>query len=125
MKQNITNNHKKTAKNCMMCSTLSKELRHKYKRRSIRIRVGDIIKIMRGEYKGVDGKVSKVLLKKYSIFIEGVKREKSKGEKIDVHIHPSDVMVTNVNMHDKYRKHKLENEQKNKADYKNKQQIKN
>ena len=41
-------------------ATLSKQLRKKYGRRSIRILKGDVVKIVRGEYKGVEGKVTKI-----------------------------------------------------------------
>ena len=41
-------------------STLSEELREKYKRRSVRLRVGDSVRIVKGEFKGIEGKVTKV-----------------------------------------------------------------
>ena len=39
---------------------ISKELRKKYSRRNARILIGDAIKVIRGEYKGIAGKVSKI-----------------------------------------------------------------
>ena len=59
-------------------ATLSKQLRQKYNRRSIRIINGDTVKIIRGEYKSIDGKVTKISLQKNSIAIEGVQKEKLK-----------------------------------------------
>lgn len=90
-----------------LVSLLSKELRKKYKKRNLRLRIGDTIKVMRGEYKGVDGKVLKILLTRSKIAIDGIKREKSKGEKINVNIHSSNVIITNINTDDKFRKNKL------------------
>ena len=49
----------------MIAAHLSKELREKYKRRSIPVRKGDEVKIMRGEFKGMIGKIVKVDTKKY------------------------------------------------------------
>jgi len=87
---------------------LSKELQKKYGKRSVRITKGDNVKIVRGEYKGVDGKVKKVSVVKSSVSIEGVMIEKSKGEKIDIYTRASNVIVTGLNNDDKWRIHKLE-----------------
>ncbi len=89
-------------------SALSKDLHKKYGKRSIRVVEGDSVKIVRGEFKGVDGKVSKISIQKSSLAIEGVKKEKSKGEKFDVYIHSSNVIVTSLNSDDKWRISKLE-----------------
>lgn len=89
-------------------SQLSDDLRKKYGKKSIRVVEGDSIKIVRGEFKGVDGKVSKVSTKKNSVAIEGVKKEKTKGDKFDVYIHTSNLIVTGLNTDDKWRISKLE-----------------
>ncbi len=89
-------------------SQLSDDLRKKYGKKSIRVVEGDSIKIVRGEFKGVDGKVSKVSTKKNSVAIEGVKKEKTKGDKFDVYIHTSNLVVTGLNTDDKWRISKLE-----------------
>ena len=89
-------------------SALSKELHKKYGKRSIRVIEGDSVTIRRGEFKGVDGKVSKVSTQKNSVAIEGVKKEKTKGDKFDVYIHTSNLVVTSLNSDDKFRMAKLE-----------------
>lgn len=89
-------------------STLSKELRKKYGKRSARVVKGDTVKIMRGEFKGVDGKVSKVSTEKNSVAIEGIKKEQTRGEKYDVYIHTSNLKITSLNLEDKWRANKLE-----------------
>jgi len=89
-------------------SPLSEELRKKYGKRSVRVVVDDSVRIIRGEYKGIDGKVTKVSIMKNSIAIEGIKREKLKGEKTDVYIPASNVVVTGLNTDDHWRKTKLE-----------------
>jgi len=113
----MTNNIKLSNNN--LKSLLSKELRKKYKQRNLRLRIGDMVKIMRGEYKGVDGKVLKILLNKSKISIDGIKREKSKGEKVNVNIHSSNVVITSLNTDDKLRKNKIQNvdPNKNKTSY--------
>ena len=95
-------------------ATLSKQLRQKYNRRSIRIVNGDTVKIIRGEYKGIDGKVTKISLEKSSIAIEGVQKEKLKGGKIDQYIHSSNAIITSLNTEDHWRVKILEHKPKSK-----------
>ena len=95
-------------------ATLSKELRKKYGRRSARVIEGDTVRVMRGEFKGIDGKVTHVSTEKNSIAVEGIKREKLKGGNVDIYIHTSNVMITGVNLDDKWRQNRME-KQKTKA----------
>jgi len=57
--------------------------------------------------------VAKVLTKKNSVSVEGVKKEKTKGEKFDVYIHTSNLLVTDLNTDDKWRIAKLEGKKAN------------
>ncbi|MFQ5440858.1 MAG: 50S ribosomal protein L24 [Nitrosopumilaceae archaeon] len=95
-------------KSKQISSPLSKDLQKKYNKKSVRVVEGDNIKIVRGEFKGVDGKIAKVSVQKNSIAIEGVKKEKTKGDKFDVFVHSSNVVVTGLNSDDKWRISKLE-----------------
>ncbi len=95
-------------KSKQVASPLSKELHKKYGKRSVRVVEGDSVKILRGEFKGVDGKISKISIQKNSVAIEGVKKEKTKGDKFDVYIHTSNLIVTSLNTDDKWRISKLE-----------------
>ncbi len=89
-------------------SPLSQELRKKYGKRSMRVILGDTVKVLRGEYRGIDGKVSKISTQSGNLAIEGVKKEKSKGEKFDVLIKTSKVIITGLNLDDHWRKTKLQ-----------------
>ena len=100
--------------NKQISATLSKDLRKKYLRRSARIMVDDTVNVIRGEYKGIKGKVSKVSTTNSSIAIEGNKKEKLKGDKIDVYIHSSNVIITSLNTDDKWRVKILEKKPKSK-----------
>ena len=93
---------------------LSKDLRKKYSRRNARIVTDDNIKIIRGEYKGLTGKVTKIAIGTSSVALEGNKKEKSKGEKVDVFIHSSNVIITSLNTSDKWRIKILEKKPKSK-----------
>jgi len=100
--------------NKQISAPLSKDLRKKYSRRSARIMVDDTVKVIRGEYKGITGKVSKISTNNSSIAIEGNKKEKLKGDKIDVYIHSSNVVITSLNTNDKWRIKILEKKPKSK-----------
>ncbi|MCH7966875.1 MAG: 50S ribosomal protein L24 [Nitrosopumilus sp.] len=89
-------------------SALSKNLHKKYGKRSVRVIEGDNVTIVRGEFKGVEGKISKISIQKNSVAIEGIKKEKSKGEKFDVYIHTSNLIVTSLNTGEKWRMARLE-----------------
>ena len=91
----------------LSCS-LSKELRKKYGKRSARIIEGDTAKIVRGEFSGVDGKVTKISIPDRGVNIEGVKKEKLKGDKFDVYVHTTNIVLTALSTSDKWRINKLE-----------------
>ena len=91
-----------------LSSLLSENLRKKYGKKSARVVEGDSVKVIRGEFTGVDGKVTKVSSANNGLTIEGVKKEKLKGEKYDVFIHTSNIEITGLNTDDKWRINKLE-----------------
>jgi len=101
----------RTRNNQLGC-ILAKDLRKKYGRRTVRVVKGDAVKVMRGEYKGIDGKVVKISLDSKSIAIEGIKKEKSKGDKIDIYIQSSNVMITGLNREDSWRKNRIDGKSK-------------
>ena len=72
------------------------------------VRSGDSVRIMRGDRKGFEGKIARIDRKKYRIYIEGLTREKVDGTTIFVPMHPSKVMITRLNLDDKWRKKILE-----------------
>jgi large subunit ribosomal protein L24 len=89
-------------------ASLSSKLRGSHGTSSVPVRSGDTVMIMRGDRRGSEGKVTRVDRKNYKIFIEGIDREKVDGTKILVPIHPSKVMITRLNLDDKWRKKILE-----------------
>jgi len=88
---------------------LSEDLREKHGRTSVRPIKGDSVKIVRGGFKGIEGKVTGVDTRLGKLFIEGVTREKIAGGKTSpVPIDSSKVVVTGLNLEDKLRKNRLE-----------------
>jgi len=83
---------------------LSPDLKKSHGINALPIRSGDTVRIMRGDRKGIEGKVAEVDRTKYHISIEGVTREKVDGTTVPAPIHPSKVMITNLNLDDKWRR---------------------
>lgn len=92
----------------IMSAHLSDDLRKTYEARSLPIRTGDVVRVMRGDYKGIEGKVTKVDRKKYRIYIEGITRQRVDGTTVPVPIHPSNVEIIKLNLDDKIRREILE-----------------
>ncbi|GLB34814.1 putative 60S ribosomal protein [Lyophyllum shimeji] len=82
----------------IMSSSLSRELRGKYNTRSIPVRKDDEVRIVRGKYKGREGKVTQVYRKKWVIHVDRVQRDKSNGATVPIGIHPSNVIITNIKL---------------------------
>ncbi|TGZ63106.1 hypothetical protein CRM22_007088 [Opisthorchis felineus] len=92
----------------LMSAPLSKELRAKYKVRSMPIRKGDEVQIVRGERKDTtSAKVVRVYRKKFVIHIERVQCRKSNGAYVPIGIHPSNVVIHKLKL-DKDRRNLLE-----------------
>jgi len=86
----------------MISSNLSKELRKKY-RRSVPLRKGDSVRIMRGKFKGKTGKINEVDLKKLKVGIEGMQKQKKDGTKVNIYFHPSNLQIQELSLEDKER----------------------
>jgi large subunit ribosomal protein L24 len=86
---------------------LSKELRKKYQKRNIVARKGDTVKIMRGQFKGKSGKIEEIDLKGTKVYVAGIEVAKKDGSKSRYPIHPSNVLLTDVNIDDKKRQQSL------------------
>lgn len=82
---------------------LSKELRKTYKRRNISLKKGDVIKIMRGKFKGKQGKIKEVKLKTSKVIVEGIQVKKQDGSKADIRLQPSNLQIIELNIEDKKR----------------------
>ena len=87
---------------------LSPELRASQGVKTLPVRSGDSVRIMRGDHKGTEGKITRVNKKDYRVYVEGLTREKVDGTTIFVPIHPSKIMITRLNLDDKWRKKILE-----------------
>jgi large subunit ribosomal protein L24 len=91
-----------------IASHLEENLLLKYDRRSIPVVKGDTVKVMRGSFKGHEDKIAHVNIKKRYVEIEGLTTTKADGKKIARPLHASNLLITKLNLTDKWRRKKLE-----------------
>lgn len=86
---------------------LSKELRKEHGTRSVPVRVGDFVTIETGQFKKQSGKVTKVSLARTKVYVENVGVKRSDGSQNQYPIHPSNLVITKLDLTDKARADKL------------------
>ena len=82
---------------------LAPDLTKQFGRRSLAIRKGDEIRVMRGTSKGIKGVVERVNLKKTRVYAEGIMVKNVDGSEVMKPLQPSNVMITKPKMDDKRR----------------------
>ena len=87
----------------MLSSRLSDDLAQKHGVRRLPLRTGDSVRVMRGDFAGLEGKVERVDHSTGRIFVEGMTREKAAGVSSKLPVHSSKVRITNLNLSDKWR----------------------
>ncbi len=90
-------------KHKFLSAHLSKELRKKHNRKSIPLRKGDKVKIMRGKFKKKEGKIIHALLKYGKVEVEGIQAKKRDGSNVNIKLEPSNLMIIELNNEDKKR----------------------
>ena len=89
-------------------SHLSSVLIKKYGKRAMALVVGDKVAISRGQFKKREGKIEKVDIRATKVYVTGIDRAKRDGGKSLYPLHPSNLIITELNLSDKKRKEVLE-----------------
>ncbi len=87
----------------LLSVNLSKDLRAKQKTRNVVLNKGDKVKIIRGKYKGKEGKVTEILIKQLKVYIENIQTKKQDGSSVNVPIKASNLQIVELNLEDKKR----------------------
>ena len=107
---------------------LEENLLLKYDTRGVPVIKGDTVRVMRGSFKGHEDKVAHVNIRRRQVEIEGMTMTKADNKKIAKPIHASNLMITKLNLTDKWRRSKLESnlseETKKEIEKEAKEQIK-
>ena len=86
-----------------IASHLDEKLSKEFSKRSISVRKGDTVRVMRGTDKGKEGKITAVETVKGRIFIEKLMVKKSNGKEKPMPIQPSNVLVIDLDRTDRKR----------------------
>jgi large subunit ribosomal protein L24 len=86
-----------------IASHLNEKLALELGTRSITLRKGDTVKIVRGSYKGKEGKVIEIDRKAARVYVEKIIRKKSDGAEVKVSINASNLIVTDIERTDRKR----------------------
>jgi large subunit ribosomal protein L24 len=87
---------------------LSRPLRERFGRRSMVVRKGDEVAVMRGSLRGRSGQVERVSISREKVYIEGVKVKKVDGSEVPKPFVPSNLQITKLTLEDKRRQAVLE-----------------
>ena len=81
-----------------MVAQLSRELRDKYGVRNLPVRKEDEVLVRDGMFSGIQGKVSGIDHREYTVTIDGVTAEKTSGQSYFVPIKPSHITIVKLKM---------------------------
>lgn len=92
----------------MMSAHLSEDLMLEFDRRSMPVREGDTVEIMRGDFEGTEGEVLEVNRRRMQLEIDGVTNRRADGTQIPRPIHPSNVRLIDLHLTDPKRRAAIE-----------------
>ena len=87
----------------LLSAPLSSGLETRHGIKSLPVRKGDTVKIVRGDFTGIEGKVTEVDRARKRLYVEGVTREKVSGTQTKMSVHASKVQITNLSLDDRWR----------------------
>src|SRR5688500_6257764 len=106
-----------------IASHLSETLILRYNRRAVPVVKGDVVRVMRGAFRGHEDKIASVDLKLRKVTVEGVTITKADGKKKARPVDPSNLLITKLHLTDKLRRERLTRTAKLDADAKAKLQA--
>lgn len=102
----------------------NESLHKETKKRSISVRKGDTVQVMRGEHRGKSGKITAVSYARGKVFIEKLVLKKASGKEAMIPIHASNLLLTELNREDEARFGKKTREKKQTEKTEEKTEIK-
>ncbi|MEM0486928.1 MAG: 50S ribosomal protein L24 [Sulfolobales archaeon] len=82
---------------------LSEDLEKEYGVKRLPVRKDDVVRVVRGDWAGHEGKVLRVDLKRVRLYVEGITVKKADGTPVPYPIHPSKVVIVKLGKVDKVR----------------------
>jgi large subunit ribosomal protein L24 len=79
---------------------LDEFLQEEYGLRSLVVKKGDLVKVMRGQFRDTEGKVTDVSYKRARVFLDNATITKADGKEAPVPVHPSNLMLVKLELDD-------------------------
>jgi len=98
----------KHVKRKFLSAPLSPSLKAEYGTRSMPVITGDNITVVKGDRKLTEGRIIRVNLEKNVIYVEGLTRNRMDGSTFQIPLKPNNVMITNLNLDDDWRRSIIE-----------------
>ena len=92
----------------LVSANLSPVLRNEFGKRSMPLRKGDEVEVMRGGFKKLKGLVDRIDVKKGKIYVENIKIKKVDGSEVLRALEPSNLRITKLGLDDKKRQKVVE-----------------
>jgi large subunit ribosomal protein L24 len=83
---------------------LDEFLREDYGFRSMVVKKGDLVRIMRGQFRDTEGKVVKVDYRHVRVYVESGTTTKADGKEVQIPLHPSNLKITELELDDERKK---------------------
>jgi large subunit ribosomal protein L24 len=96
------------ARHRFMSANLSPELRRRFGKRSMPVRKGDEVEVMRGSQKGLRGTVSRVDLGRCRVYADEIKVKKVDASEVMRPLQPSNLKIVKLKLDDKMREKVLD-----------------
>ncbi|MFX1481653.1 MAG: 50S ribosomal protein L24 [Promethearchaeota archaeon] len=88
----------------MLKCRLDEFLQEEYGLRSLVVKKGDLVRIMRGQFRETEGKVTSVSYKQGRVFLDNATITKADGKEASVPVHPSNLMLVKLELDDERKK---------------------
>lgn len=100
----LVRNSGQHAHRSMLRCRLDDSLREEYGLRSLGIKKGDLVRIMRGQFRDTEGKVLGVDYRAIRVLVDGASTTKSDGKEAKIPLHPSSLMLVKLELNDERKK---------------------
>jgi large subunit ribosomal protein L24 len=88
------------AKKALLKCRLDEFLQEEYGLRSLVVKKGDLVRIMRGQFRDTEGTVIRVDYRKARVFLDSASITKADGKEVNPPVHPSNLLLVKLEIDD-------------------------
>jgi large subunit ribosomal protein L24 len=90
-----------------MTVTLSRDLRTRFRRRSVPVRKGDTVRVLGGSFKGREERVARVDRRGYAVTLDNITLKTAEEKLKPLPLRPGHLVITRLNLSDPWRRRSL------------------